>query len=108
MPEPLTSADRPPPKPTDPRFTVVVVDHPFDDLAVERRILGEVGATVIDAQVETEVEATAVCRAADGVLVRRFPLRRATIAAMERCRLICNYGAGYDNVDLAAARERGI
>jgi D-3-phosphoglycerate dehydrogenase / 2-oxoglutarate reductase len=27
---------------------------------------------------------------------------------MERCRIICNYGAGYDNVDVAAATERGI
>jgi len=91
-----------------PRFTVVVVDHPFADLAAERRILGEIGAQVIDAQVQTEAEATALCRRADAVLVRRFPLRRATIKAMERCRVICNYGAGYDNVDAAAARERGI
>ena len=91
-----------------PRFTVVVVDHPFDDLATERRILGEIGAQVVDAQVQTEAQAAAVCRHADAVLVRRFPLRRATIAAMERCRIICNYGAGYDNVDDAAARERGI
>src|SRR3954451_9363627 len=98
----------PPPTPAGSRFTVVVVDHPVEDLAVERRILGEIGATVVDAQVQTEAEAAAVCRAADAVLVRRFPLRRATIASMERCRVICNYGAGYDNVDVAAARERGI
>ena len=90
------------------RFTVVVVDHPFGDLDSERRILGEIGVQVIDAQVQTEAEATAVCRRADAVLVRRFPLRRGTIGAMERCRIICNYGSGYDNVDVDAARERGI
>ena len=89
-------------------FTVVVVDHPFDDLAAERRILGEIGAQVIDAQAQTVAEAIAACRQADAVLVRRFPLRRAIIEAMERCRIICNYGAGYDNVDVAAADERGI
>jgi D-3-phosphoglycerate dehydrogenase len=97
-----------PPVNSAPRFTVVVVDHPFDDLTTEHRILGEIGAHVIDAQVRTEAEAAAVCRVADGVLVRRFPLRRLIIEAMERCRIICNYGAGYDNVDDVAARERGI
>lgn len=91
-----------------PGATVAVLDHPFAALDVERRILGEIGARVIDAQVQTEAEATAVCRRADAVLVRRFPLQRATIQAMERCRIICNYGAGYDNVDVAAAHERGI
>ena len=90
------------------RYTVVVVDHPFDDLDTERQILGAIGAQVVDAQVQTEADAADVCRQADAVLVRRFPLRRSTIAAMERCRIICNYGTGYDNVDDVAARERGI
>ena len=91
-----------------PRFTVVVLDHPFDALEAERRILGEIGAGVVDAQAHTEAEAIEACRSADAVLVRRFPLRRPVIDAMERCRVICNYGAGYDNVDVAAAAERGI
>jgi D-3-phosphoglycerate dehydrogenase / 2-oxoglutarate reductase len=89
-------------------LTVAVLDHPFADLATERRILGAVGATVIDARVRTEAECLAACRRADAVLLRRYPLPRAVIGAMERCRIICNYGAGYDNVDVAAATERGI
>jgi D-3-phosphoglycerate dehydrogenase / 2-oxoglutarate reductase len=105
---PTPSSEPSPPPESGPRLTVVVVDHPFDDLDAERRILGEIGAEVIDAQVTTEAEAAAACRYADGVLVRRFPLRRTPIQAMERCRIICNYGAGYDNVNVAAARERGI
>ena len=91
-----------------PRFRVVVVDHPFDDLDAERRILGEIGAMVEDVQARTEGEAREACRDADAVLVRRFPLGREVIGAMERCQVICNYGAGYDNVDVAAATERGI
>ena len=91
-----------------PRFTVVVTDHPFDTLEAERHTLAEVGAELVDARVRTEAEAIEACRRADAVLVRRFPLRRPVIEAMERCRLICNYGAGYDNVDVAAATERGI
>ena len=90
------------------RFTVAVLHHPFASLETERRILATVGASVIDAQVRTELEAIDACRDADAVLVRLFPLTRPVIAAMQRCRLICNYGAGYDNVDVRAAAERGI
>lgn len=89
-------------------LTVAVLDHPFATLATERRILGALGATVVDAQVRTEAECLAACRQADAVLLRRYPLPRAVIGAMERCTIICNYGAGYDNVDVEAATERGI
>src|SRR5688572_4988407 len=90
------------------RFTVVVLDHPFPSLETERRILAPVGAQVVDAQVRTELDAIEACRDADAVLVRRFPLTRSVVDAMRRCHLICNYGAGYDNVDVRAAAERGI
>src|SRR3712207_3015735 len=94
--------------PPAPPMTVVVIDHPFDTLETERRVLGEIGARVLDAQARTADEAIAACRDADAVLVRRFPLTRAVIQAMTRCRIICNYGAGYDNVDVVAAAEHGI
>jgi D-3-phosphoglycerate dehydrogenase / 2-oxoglutarate reductase len=89
-------------------LTVAVLDHPFADLEAERRILREIGAEVIDVQARSEADAVDACRLADGVLVRRFPVGRRVIEAMERCAVICNYGAGYDNVDVAAARDRGI
>ena len=89
-------------------LTVAVLDHPFANLDVERRVLGALGATVVDAQVTTEAECRAICRQADAVLVRRCPLPRVVIEAMERCTIICNYGAGYDNVDVDAATQRGI
>jgi len=90
------------------RYRVVVLDHPFEDLEIEQQVLGEIGADVVDARVQSETEAQEVCREADGVLVRRFPLGAGVIEAMERCRIVCNYGTGYDNVDVAAAERRGI
>jgi D-3-phosphoglycerate dehydrogenase len=90
------------------RLRVVVLDHPFDNLDPERAILAAIGAEVVDAQARTEDDAIAACREADGVLVRRLPVTRRVIQTMTRVRAICNYGAGYDNVDAEAARERGI
>lgn len=44
------------------------------------------------------------------VLVSTFdyPVPRAMIEAMPRLKLIANFGAGYNNIDLDACRERGI
>lgn len=90
------------------RRTVVVLDHPFASLDPERAVLTPIGAEVVDIQAATEDDALDACRDAAAVLVRRFPVTRRVIAEMRRCRVICNYGTGYDNVDVAAAQERGI
>ena len=44
------------------------------------------------------------------VLVSTFDVKvpRETIEAMPRLRLIANFGAGYNNIDLEACKERGI
>ena len=47
--------------------------------------------------------------AADAVLLgARFQFDRERLALLGRCRVIVRYGAGVDNVDLAAAHERGV
>jgi len=46
---------------------------------------------------------------ADAALVTSVdPVDAEVLAACPRLRLICNVGVGYDNIDLAAARSRGI
>jgi D-3-phosphoglycerate dehydrogenase len=80
----------------------------FPDLEAERRILGAVGAEVVDGRFAPEAELAALCREADAVLTDYFVLRRPLIEAMTRCRVICQYGVGLDHVDLEAATERGI
>ena len=41
-------------------------------------------------------------------MLTQFALHARVIAAMDRTRLIVRYGIGVDNVDLDAARARGI
>ena len=91
------------------RATVVVTDYTFsDDLAVEKALLEPLGCRVIGAQCRTEEEVVALARAADFVLTQFAPLTARAIQAMDKVRLITRYGIGVDNVDLDAARERGI
>ena len=45
---------------------------------------------------------------ADVIIVNKVKMTREVMKAAKRLRLICVYATGYDNIDLAAARELGI
>lgn len=91
---------------------VVVTDHDFEDLSVEREVLdgvADVTALADDVGVDPdEGAARDALRDADGVLNLRYELDADTIARMDDCRVIARYGVGVDNVDLEAATDRGI
>lgn len=91
------------------RYTVVVTDHDFDDLAIERSVLGdiaelrELSADAGDVALRDERLSEV-----DGVINLRAELDASAIAAMDDCRVIARYGIGVDNIDVGAATERGI
>lgn len=87
---------------------VLVTDSTFENLDLERAILGPLGAKVESRQCKTPAELIEAVPAADYVITQFAPVNVSVIAAMSRTRLIVRYGIGVDNVDLAAARERGI
>lgn len=45
---------------------------------------------------------------ADALMIREAPLPQEYIALLDKCQAIVRYGVGVDNVDLAAAKEKGI
>jgi len=90
------------------RQRVVVTDHDFEDLSIERSVLDEVADVVeLSAAAGTAVEPTAL-KDADAVLNLRTTLDRSHIDALERCRVVARYGIGVDNVDRSAANDAGI
>ena len=91
------------------RKRVVVVDGGYESYDIEQRILAPLDADVIvDPCHGDPARIKIVTAEADAVLVRDSPIDAETIARMSRCRIIARYGIGVDNVDLAAAQERGI
>jgi D-3-phosphoglycerate dehydrogenase len=88
--------------------TVLVTDFTFDRLDIEEAILGPLGAAIDARQCRTEADLLEVVAEADYVLTQFAPITERVIAAMSRARLIVRYGIGVDNVDLDAARDRGI
>lgn len=91
-------------------YTVVVTDHDFDNLAIERKILsGTADIVELSDDVENEVqEPIDSLSEADAVINLRFELGEEDIAAMDDVRVISRYGIGVDNIDLEAATNHGI
>jgi D-3-phosphoglycerate dehydrogenase len=91
-------------------YSVVVTDHDFHDLSIEREVLSDV-ATVSAVEHGFDPDPEEVDTAlsgADGVLNLRQPLDAETLAAASDCRIVARYGTGVDNVDVEVATERDI
>jgi D-3-phosphoglycerate dehydrogenase len=89
-------------------FKVAVTDYTFPDLSVEEKILSAAGARVEAAHARTVPEVIAICADADAVITQFAPVNAEVIATLSKARVIVRYGIGVDNVDLAAAKGRGI
>ncbi|MFB6101181.1 MAG: C-terminal binding protein [Haloplanus sp.] len=89
--------------------TVVFTDHTFDDLDIEREILGAVDAELIDAEASDDPLETVLADAdPDAVIVMYEEVDADLLDAMPNCRVVSRTGIGFDNVDLDAATERGV
>lgn len=87
--------------------TVVFTDHTFDDLDIEREILADVGADLVDAETSDEQLETLLADA-DAAIVMYEEVDADLLDAMPECRVVSRTGIGFDNVDLDAATERGV
>ncbi len=90
------------------RHQVVITDLVRDSMEDERAILQDV-ADVIALDCTCEEDLLGRIEKADAVMVYHcLAITEKTIERLERCRLIVRCGVGVDNVDVAAARRRGI
>jgi D-3-phosphoglycerate dehydrogenase len=87
---------------------VLVTDHTFDPLDIEQALLQPLGGNLSAHQCKTPDSLIPLVADADAVLTQFSPVNAAVIAAMQKARVIVRYGIGVDNVDLDAARARGI
>lgn len=87
---------------------VVVAGGSFRDLEPERRILGAIGADVVDANRLPREEVIALAREADALMTDYFVVDANVIGTLQRCRVICRYGIGLDKVDVQAATHASI
>ncbi len=86
---------------------MAAVGHAFSDLKIESAELGARGIEIIDGN-KLEAADLAQRGIVGVVLGLGRKLDRAYIEALPRLKAIVRYGIGVDNVDVAAATERGI
>jgi D-3-phosphoglycerate dehydrogenase len=86
----------------------VITDYSFPNLDIEEAILRPSGTEFVSGQCKTTETLIPLVRDADAVITQFAPINRDVIAAMDKARVIVRYGIGVDNVDLEAARAKGI
>ncbi|MBX3154699.1 MAG: C-terminal binding protein [Deltaproteobacteria bacterium] len=90
------------------RWNVVVPDRLAPPADVEQAVFGE-RAVVTALNVKTEDALRGKIEDADAILAwHDLRWTAPVLATLRRCKVIVRVGVGFDNVDLAAARSRGI
>lgn len=89
-------------------YKVYITDHEHDYSQIEGKILAKENAVVIGAHCRTEEEVIDFASGADGMMVAYAPITKKVIHSLKHCKGIVNYGVGYDNIDVAAATQKGI
>ncbi len=88
---------------------VAITDYSFPDLSVEESILQPPGHAIAAwKEKKAAAELPALVADADAVITQFASVNADVIASMQQARVIVRYGIGVDNVDLAAARAKGI
>ena len=85
----------------------VLIAAPIHDKAI--KMLKEAGFEVVVKEYPDENELIGLIKDADALIVRSKPLvTRRVIEAAEKLKVIGRAGVGLDNIDIEAAKERGI
>lgn len=80
---------------------------PVDDK--EREMLRDAGVgELVEIEGSTPEEMIEAAWDADALLIVSAKVRRPVIERLERCKILCRYGTGVDNIDVDAATERGM
>ena len=87
---------------------IAVTDSVFPSLDPAKAALARLNPTYRMAKSVNADDVVAVAKDADAVLVTYAKLTREVLTQFTRCKAIGRFGLGVDNIDLAAAKEKGM
>lgn len=87
---------------------IAVTENIFPTLAPAEQALAKLKPTFRMAKSTSAADILDVARDADAILVTYAKLPRELIMQLTRCKAIGRFGLGVDNIDLPAAKEKGI
>jgi len=96
-------------------YKIVFTDYYYPHIEQERDILARIGdveiidcTKVVSGGVKGEEQVLKYASDADAVIVQFASISRRVIEGLKNCRIISRYAIGVDNIDVEAAREKGI
>jgi len=87
---------------------VLLTDLPWGDSDIERDGLAAVGAEAVTAPDGDEATLVRLAAGVDAIATCWARVTRPVMEAAPGCRIVARMGIGLDNIDVAAATERGI
>ena len=89
-------------------FRVLITDRAWPDCNLEREILREVGAEVIEAPADDESTLAALAGDVDAIATCWAKVTSHVIRSSPRCRIVARFGNGLDNICVKTATQFGI
>ena len=86
----------------------LITDHDFPNVDLELALIRDAGFDASVAQCRTEDVVIAAAQGCAGLLSQYAPVTDRVMAALPDLRIVSRMGAGFDTVDVAAARKRGV
>src|SRR5688572_15007528 len=86
----------------------LITDFDFPDVDLELGVIRGAGHDAKVAQCRSEDDVIREARGCDGMLVQYAPINAKVLAALPEVRVVSRFGAGFDTVNLADAREHGV
>ena len=90
------------------RFLIAMTDNVFPSLDPAKAALSRIDYELLMAKSPSAEDILAVAKDADAILVTYAKLTRELLMQLTKCKAIGRFGLGVDNIDLAAAAEKGI
>ncbi len=90
------------------KYKVLIADSRYPAYDEEKAVLEKIDAEVIIESSDSEDALAAAVADVDGLIVNLAPVTAKVVSAMDKCKCVSRYGVGYDNVDTAALKEKGI
>ena len=90
------------------RFRVLMTDRAWPDADIEREILGDADAELIEAPSTEEATLARLAADVDAIATNWAKVTDTVIRSLARCRIVARLGIGLDNIAIETATELGI
>jgi D-3-phosphoglycerate dehydrogenase / 2-oxoglutarate reductase len=90
------------------QYSVLLTDRAWPSLDLERELLAEVGAELIEAPDGEEPTLRELAKSVDAIATCWAQVTGPVIEAAAKCKLVARLGIGLDNIDIETATRRSI